>query len=330
MVHNRTDDWVEIPFGLVGLYWIKLYQPLMLRYQLPQLQGQANAGFAGDAFRQLADVSPLDLRIGQPMAGEFSATVLHAIRDACRTIHKMPAHYTTHPGTDHPVFETRLTGIRIRATPARLDHDTLARFGTVRVPALLWDCCSRYACWLEPAIINEWASLMQAYGSRPDMGTWYAALQWEEGRRDTSRVRALVDNRIQHGDRVHCVWTDLDLRRRSFAVDHCFPWSRWGNNDLWNLLPATTAANANKAEKLPAAPLLQAARERITSWWETAFLGTAQEEQFFVEAQAGLPMVGDQRSLYAVFDGVAHQRRRLKRNQQLAEWYGLNTKAHDR
>ena len=95
-------------------------------------------------------------------------------------------------------------------------------------------------------------------------------------------------------------------------------------------MPTTTAANANKAEKLPAAPLLLAARERITHWWETTYLGTAQEEQFFIEAQAGLPLVGNQRSLDAVFEGVAHQRRRLKMNQQLAEWYGLKAKAQDR
>ncbi|MDP2283347.1 MAG: class I SAM-dependent methyltransferase, partial [Pseudohongiella sp.] len=36
MVTKRTDDWVEIPFGLVGLYWIKTYLPLVLKHNLIQ------------------------------------------------------------------------------------------------------------------------------------------------------------------------------------------------------------------------------------------------------------------------------------------------------
>ncbi len=36
MVIRGTDEYVDIPFGLVGLYWIKLYLPLVLRHGLKQ------------------------------------------------------------------------------------------------------------------------------------------------------------------------------------------------------------------------------------------------------------------------------------------------------
>ena len=324
MVLERTDDWVDLPLGLVGLYWIKLYQPLILRHELRQLPGKANYAFASDDFHALADVSPLDLSIGRSVSGEFAATLLRAVRDACHTIARMPAHYITFPGSDRQVFQADVQRTRIKPGPVMLDRETLAQFGRFRVPASLWDCCSRYACWLEPAIVNEWADLMQGYGGvRYSGDVFHAALRWEEGRRDTSPVRRLVEQRVHDRQDTRCVWSDSSLLRRAYDVDHCFPWSRWSNNDLWNLLPATTEANARKGEKLPSAPLLQSSRERMLQWWDEAFIDSEREEQFFTEAEAALPMVGEGRDLQSLFEGVAHQRMRLKMNQQLAEWFGL-------
>lgn len=324
MVLERTDDWVEIPLGLVGLYWIKLYQPLILRHRLRQLPGKANYAFASDDFHALTNVSPLDLGVGRPVSGEFAATVLRAVRDACRTIVDMPAKHITHPGSDRHVFQAERRGYQINPGPVMLDRETLARFGRFRVPAALWDCCSRYACWLEPAIVNEWADLMQGYdGVRYSGDVFQAALRWEEGRRDTSHVRRMIEQRVHDQRDIRCVWSDSSLARRAYDVDHCFPWSRWSNNDLWNLLPATTEANARKGEKLPAASLLQSSRERILQWWDDAFVGTEREGEFFAEAEAALPMMNERHELEALFEGVAHQRMRLKMNQQLAEWFGL-------
>ncbi len=323
MVLARNDDWVELPLGVVGLYWIKLYQPLILNHGLRQLPGTANYAFATDAFHALAGISPLDIRVGQPLSAEFAATVLQAIRDACKTIRTMPAHYITYPGSDNQVFETEGRSVRIKPEPTFLDRETLARFGTFRVPANLWDCCSRYACWLEPAIVNEWADLMMGYEVRYTTEVFHEALRWEEGRRHTGHVRKLVEERIQNSRQVQCIWTSRRLNDRNYDIDHCFPWSRWSNNDLWNLLPATTTANSRKAEKLPAAGLLQSSRERVLEWWQDAFLGSERETQFFTEAEAALPIAGDARNLDTIFEGVAHQRMRLKMNQQLAEWHGL-------
>ena len=36
LVAERTDDYVDIPFGAVGLYWLKQYLPLALHHRLPQ------------------------------------------------------------------------------------------------------------------------------------------------------------------------------------------------------------------------------------------------------------------------------------------------------
>jgi hypothetical protein len=36
MVTKRDEAWVEIPFGLVALYWLKMYMPLVLKHNLIQ------------------------------------------------------------------------------------------------------------------------------------------------------------------------------------------------------------------------------------------------------------------------------------------------------
>jgi len=323
MVSRRTDDWVELPLGLVALYWIKLYQPLILRHRLKQGSGSRGYGFAKADFHALADMAPMDLRVGSALSADLCATVLRAIRDAARTITDMPVNYTTWPGSSRQIFESQTVATRVKDESTVLDRHVLARFGTFRVPTFLWDCFSRYACWLEPAITNEWIRLMQSYEVRYDTESYYQAMRWEEGRRDTSQVRAIVASRMDQRAAVQCVWSASNLKRDRYDIDHCFPWSRCNNNDLWNLLPTSSRANSEKGEKLPASALLQQAQPRILNWWEEAYSNTPLRNRFFIEAGAALPGVEDEADLRMVFEGMARQRMRLKMNQQLAEWFGV-------
>lgn len=322
LVLSRSDDWVELPLGAVGLYWLMLYHPLILRHRLRQAPGFRGYGFAGDDFYQLEKLSPLDFRLGLSLSAEHGPVVLRAIKMAAANILKNPAKYTTWPGSNRPVFEGGSSRFTIRDEAVRLDRETLARFGRFRVPALLWDTFSRYACWVEPAIVNEWVNLMGSWEVRYSTEVFHQALLWAEGRRDTATMRKLVDQQLTKG-RVDCVWTARNLARSRYDIDHCFPWSRWNNNDLWNLLPATHTANAAKSEKLPADSVLKDARPRVIEWWEQAIIGSEREAQFFAEAEAALPLLSGQRSVDGVFEGMLQQRLRLKTNLQLAEWLGL-------
>jgi CRISPR/Cas system Type II protein with McrA/HNH and RuvC-like nuclease domain len=120
------------------------------------------------------------------------------------------------------------------------------------------------------------------------------------------------------------VWTHkrLIIANEKYAVDHCFPWSRWLNNDLWNLMPTTTKANNSKSDKLPSACLLQQSRDHIIHWWEQAYLDDERMRQkFYIEAEAALPLIdAEHRNLDGVFHAMQHQRAKLKASQQLAEW----------
>ncbi|KAA0874025.1 methyltransferase domain-containing protein [Nitrincola tapanii] len=322
MVLSRSDDWVELPLGALGLFWIMLYHPLVLKHQLRQSPGARGLSFAGEDFYKLGQVSPLDFRVGLRLSADLAPVVMRAIKLASSNILKNPAHFTTWPGTHRQIFEGALSRMVVRHEAVRLDKETLAQFGTFRVPSMLWDTFSRYACWIEPAIVNEWINLMSGWEARYSIETYHKALQWSEGRRDTTLVRKLVEHQLSVGS-VECVWTARDLSRNRYDIDHCFPWSRWNNNDLWNLLPATQSANAAKSEKLPADFLLKQARPRVMNWWENAIMGTEREQQFFAEAEVALPMLGENHKVEAVFEGMLQQRLRLKTNLRLVEWLGM-------
>ena len=324
MVVHRTDHHVTVPLGLIGLYWLRLYKPLVLDHQLRQTQGNAGYGFAKEPFYALRHLSAFDLCVGQAFDTHTGKALLGAIRDACQNIRQMPVRYTTWPGSSEPLFVAEPAATRLRETPVRLDRETLLRFGVFHIPSHIWDCASRYACWLEPAIINEWVEVMNRYELRYDTGPARDALQWREPIRRTQIVRDLIESRLGAGLRQQCTWTAKRLDANHYEVDHCLPWAHWNNNDLWNLLPATRQANRDKRDRLPAAGLLSDAHDRIIDWWESTYLNSRYRDQFIIEAEAALPMVKDAGRPHAVFEGLQHQRRRLKQNQQIAEWMGLN------
>jgi hypothetical protein len=267
-------------------------------------------------------MSPYDLRIGAGFDQVNAPRLIGAIRDACRNIKQMPAHFITWPGQNRQVFDCDTETVRHTGAHWQLNKETLQAFGTFRIPATLWQYISQYAYWLEPALLNEWVSLMQSWNHQYDLSIYDRALQWDEGRRDTTAVRGRIELLQAHGQTVNCVWTHKTLKQERYAVDHCFPWARWFNNDLWNLMPATERANIAKGDKLPSAPLLLQSKDSILDWWHDAWgEDDHYSRQFFMEAEAALPLIepGSQ-NMESVFHAMQHQRAKLKASQQLAEW----------
>ena len=163
LVRQEDEDHVDLPLGLVALFWVRAFRQLVAE-DLPQHpKGNKHLSFAKGAFHRLADCSPYDLRIGQHFAGVDAESLLAAIRAAVNCIRKMPATYITYPGSSDPVFPTqRKHSVRVRDN-LRLDESFLWSFGTLSVPVHLWRAMSRYAPWIEPAILNEWVNVMRGY-----------------------------------------------------------------------------------------------------------------------------------------------------------------------
>ncbi|CAM3630336.1 HNH endonuclease domain-containing protein [Parendozoicomonas haliclonae] len=320
-VLRRDEEFVTLPFGLVALYWIKIYKPLLLDNQFRQQPGNLNCGFAKESFQRLNQIGH-DLRLGAVLSGERAKILFGALRDVRATIKDMPARYLTLPNDTAPVFPCYSEKIRAPDS-ITLDLQFLSAFGEFRVPTHLWDAMTHYACWIEPAINNEWCQIMMSYhrrqGEDVSLGNLFQALTWKNDERTTTEVRAIVERMKHSGQTPQCVWTGNSLARAKYEVDHCFPYANWFNNDLWNLMPATEKANGSKSNKLPAGELLLLSKDRILEWWEGAYQTPVLESRFFTEAIASLPGIRE-RSLGSVFDGVVRQRVHLKHEQNMPEW----------
>lgn len=330
LAQPKDDTTVILPLGLLALIWIRLYLPL-LRANLPQTpsnRGFDGLGFVGPEFQQLAEFSLLDLRVGSRFGSETGPIVDQAIERACKTIEEMPGHYLTYPNGGQ-ILSIRRARRRRRVSQIHLDRIYLSSFGEVEIPANLWQAMQRFDVWIEPALITEWVRLMKAYLQRQgrviEEALFGSSMTWSDPDRDVRLVRQEAEAQISAGEPIYCVWSNRRLELKTLDIDHCFPWSAWPCNDLWNLLPSSRAVNQNdKRDRLPGAERLIKAEGRIMEWWQSAYFKAkkgALGERFLCEAQSSLPglgVVGP--TLESVFDAVCLQRIRLKHDQQIPEW----------
>ena len=348
-VEGRGDasDHVALPLGLVALYWIRLFKPLLVKGrelpQSPENRGLERLGFVRpDGFPQLMDVADIDLRVGMRIAEARRREFHRALRDARNTIVEMPVtHLTLHDGS--PIFPAERRRLGIAPVNGRLDAPYLWSFGVFSVPRHLWRAFQRYNVWIEPALVSEWIRLMKQYargqGRTLHDAEVVPAMTWAEPGRVARVPRERAARLIDQGA-LHCVWSGRKLNRTNLDIDHCFPWSNWPCSDLWNLLPASRNVNQHeKRDKLPADVVLRRAKDRIVDWWEAGYVRTDDRllaEQFTLEASATLPalelpsedlgsvVAGARlhRLLEDVFSAVSLQRIRLSNDQRIPEWQG--------
>jgi SAM-dependent methyltransferase len=328
-VARDADDHVALPLGLVALYWLRLFKPLLER-GLPQMPERAGAGpsFVREAFRALAPVAPYDLHPGSLFPDTTGEAMRRALADAARTIADMPAKHLTY-GDDTPVFPTVYGAAPKRMRGFAITEEALWAYGTTHVPLPVWNALRRMSAWIEPMLVAEWARLTLGYAERAGravaVGEVLAALRWTEPQRETRLVRDLTLKRLEEGRKVHCVWTGRALSAETLDIDHCLPWSAWACNDLWNLLPTSRAVNQHsKRERLVAAPVLAEARTAIMGWWHEAYRhDDALRLRFAEETRTSLPVAKDREpALDDVFAALEFRRLRLRQDIQITEWLG--------
>jgi len=199
------------------------------------------------------------------------------------------------------------------------------------VPRHLWAAMSRFAVWVEPAVVAEWMRLTRSYGAAQGrnvgVGAMAAAMTWSDPDRDVVLPRARALALMAEGQPVHCVWSGKRLTADRLDVDHCLPWSALPCGDLWNLMPSDRRVNQqDKRGKLPTAEALATAGDAIAGWWTAAYLRPDDQTlpaRFESEARASLP--GLSAATGANTDDVqaamALQRLRLRQDQGVPEWY---------
>jgi SAM-dependent methyltransferase len=208
-------DAIDIPLGLVALFWVRMYLPLV-RAGLPQAprnSGPEGLGFAKAGFRALLDqaFAPQELRVGATFAGERACSVHAAIGEAAATIATMPANFIRFPNSDHRVFGTLKARAGGGADRLQLDVAILTSWGRLRVPGHVWRAMARLGAWIEPVLVAKWTRLIRNYGERmgysPPIGQAEAALAWEEPIRDTAIGRMAAERLFTGSVEIQCVWS---------------------------------------------------------------------------------------------------------------------------
>jgi hypothetical protein len=331
-VARDAGDHVDLPLGLIALYWIRMFKPLVER-RLPQRPGDA-MGFVTAAFNALQPIAAFDLRPGMVFADGLGEALRRALADTAKLIERMPAHHLTF-ADDMAVFPTRYGRIPAGAATIMLDQAFLWQYGTTSVPLNIWNALRRMSAWIEPMLIAEWVRLTQVYADRQgrqvSADDVMTALRWVEPKRDTTLVRGLALKILARGEMVRCVWSGRPLGADHLDIDHCLPWSAWACADLWNLLPSGSYVNRhNKGEKIIAGPVLAQAKPLILDWWREAYLEgdhiPRYRSRFIEEAQTTLPLpMGECPDLEQLFQAVDFRRLRLRQDTQAPEWAGIQS-----
>lgn len=318
---EKTRDHVEIPLGLVALYWLRMYRWLMVDNDYRQMPGTTTPAFDTSHFHAL-DLIDADLRLGKRFTGDTARHLIKVLRSIRDTIRTGPAHYITYPGTDDQVF--KYEGGRISSSDTvSLNLDFLMEAGTLRIPRHVWDSLAQHASWIEPSILSRWVELLENYDGTASPGAYRDALSWPNVEHSTREVRNLATRLRESGEALYCVWSGKRLND-GYDIDHCFPFKHWPNNHLWNLLPTTSQLNTKKSDRLPSAEQLERAAERIQDWWHRAYHQTDYEPRFYEEATAALPLQSNYATLDDLLTGLRRQRVRLRTDQQIAEWSAIS------
>ncbi len=319
-----SGESIELPLGLVALYWIRMFKPLVAR-AWPQRPGETLA-FASAGSYALPGIAPYDLRPGARFHGDQAEALRLALVHAARLITAMPARHLTY-ANDVPVFETQYGRAPAKNALLAIDQDLLWRLGTTRVPLAVWNVLRRMSAWIEPMLIAEWARMMRGYaakqGEAKRADDAIEALHWIEPMRDTGFVRDLVRQRRASGNLIRCVWSGRVLAEEAPHIDHCLPWSAWPCNDLWNLLPASKSLNLEKSDRLVTGAALSEAKPRILEWWQRAYLDADEpvKARFAEEATFSLPIRQTSKpDLEDLFAAVDFRRLRLQQDTQAPEW----------
>ena len=267
---------VAVPMDRIARRWLNYYWPIIASDRfVPQSQAEG----AGNLQQPVTFRAPL-LALIQQFSGQGAHGGLTAWHLAS-TSGRLPAEIVA-------LEREALRSIAgaIRSGPVTYAGGSLesgrvfeydARTKAVLMSDGLWRELSLLGHWIVDAVVVRWAALTERFAQSQGLHSGDVLpllLARPEPERATAQARAVF---LASGA-GHCVWSGRELSHRSLAVDHLIPFALWGNNDLWNLVPAHAAINGHKSDKLPAGALLLERRLSIVNSW--SLLRDAMPEAF--------------------------------------------------
>lgn len=327
LVRNDSGTFVELPAGIIALYWLRAYLPL-LQNDIPQSPRNANGrdwlAFAPESdFNQMMEWAPTDLFLGARISPGTVAPLMNCLNATVDTIVSGPAHHITLDGKSIVTVEK---GSAKLPTNQLVTVEWLSTFGIITLPAHIWLAFRTHDLWIEPAILNQWQALssqwLAKFHRQINPATVTQAFSWPNSAvRDTK----LVAKRFSELSNSPCVWSGSQITQGQLNIDHAIPFAHWPCNHLWNLFPTTKAINSLKSDRIPNPKTLSTSKHRIKDWWRTGFIDhETWSERFWIEANAGLPALKGSEDIDDLFEAMCLQLNRLRLDYRLQEWKGTD------
>ncbi len=290
-LRNSGRD-VAVPLSLLAEHWIAYYWPFAdPRGQILQGVPTSRAGMVRQdvSFRReltelrrlweqetRLDADPADgfllmneMRVPRKRK-TYSKAFVRAFRNTRRKITtalRQPIRYAG-PG-QHEIFPA----------PARLRElpDVAAVPGTdpndacLRIPADLWRSFRDVSLWVEALCVHEWSLLTERLDGGVDRGDAYKLLTAHpQTRLSLTWERNHIDVLFEEGHVFTCPWTERQLTRAKYQIDHVIPVSVYPLHELWNLVPSDERFNMHvKRHRLPGRQAMQEGLRHIAATFST-------------------------------------------------------------
>lgn len=254
---------VGVPIHRIAERWLLYYWPLLAHPdKIPQSRAEAAGGkpikfrsalsMLMEPFAQQGAYSGLTAwhlaRLSDQLDAISCSRLQNALRSIAETIRSGPVTYSGSGLGAGPVF----------------GYDKRSKL--VLMPTDLWREFSLLGHWIADAVVVRWAALTQQIAHRQDMHAG-VVLPLLLAKPEATRSVQLARTAYLEAGVSTCTWSNRHLKS-TFSVDHAIPFALWGNNDLWNLVPADPRVNLSKSDKLPTPELLEESKQRIVASWE--------------------------------------------------------------
>jgi hypothetical protein len=275
-------DFVRVPMFDIIIEWIKCYWPIVMHSSfIPQgYNDQQKNIIIRSKLNEIKgkyDFKPSDLKLFLDQIDVNPNFYKGLFTDIERSIVEGPIKHSGGAGNNN--------GFNI------FQYDKIQKM--VKIPVGVWLDIFRFVHWIEASIVIRWYELTinfnQSNDNHPNDNQLILDLLLSDvtDNRTTDEIRSFFfagNNNLNPS--IYCVWTGENLNANNTQIDHVIPYKLFGNNDLWNLLPASAKVNNAKSAKLPSDALVYKRQDQIIEYWTKYHIKAPQ--RFTVQIQRAL------------------------------------------
>ena len=215
---------------------------------------------------------------------------------------------------------------RVRKQPLTRDL-IIKQFGKFSIPLEYFQVFSILGGFISgtSSILSQWASFTEYHSNEQITYSDVYKLLLEQPitEREVNVIRNYYEKLLYSQGKLLCVWSGKSITKKNqLHLDHLIPFSKWHNNDIWNLLPTHITTNIKKRDLIPSVKLLKARKQVIINYWSK--VGNKFPKRF--KSEIKLSLIGfnqDSENLKeTAFNGLIDKVDYMIKYRGYAEWDG--------